>query len=66
MNLGTAIAIVKNIEKSSYTDNKKAEAIYEVMKMPTHMSITKDEMLNVIKWLWHKHYTFEESEVDTE
>lgn len=63
---GDAIAIVKNIEKAPFTDNQKAIAIYKVMEMPTHMSITKDDMFNVIKWLWNKHYTFDESEVETE
>lgn len=26
------------------------------MNMPTHMSIKKDSMLSVIKWLWNKCY----------
>lgn len=60
MKHGKAMAIVKNINNAEYTDNEKAHAIYLVMNMPTHMSITKDELINVIKWLWHYSWEFKE------
>ena len=60
MSTGKAIAIVKNIESTDFTDKEKALAIYVVMNMPTHMSITKDELINAIKWLWHYSWEYEE------
>ena len=64
MNAGKAFAIVKNLENASFTDEEKAEAIYLVMNAPTHNSITKVDMLTAIKWLWHKHYYFDEEEIN--
>lgn len=58
MNAGKAMAIVKQIDSDKYTDEEKAEAIYVVMNMPTHMSITKDEMIKAIKWLWNRCFEF--------
>ena len=60
MSTGKAIAIVKNIQSTDFTDKEKALAIYVVMNMPTHMSITKDELINAIKWLWHYSWEYEE------
>lgn len=56
--VGKALAIVKNINKAECSDVEKAHAIYLVMNMPTHMSITKDELIEVIKWLWHYSWEF--------
>lgn len=61
MSTGKAIAIVKNIESTGFTDKEKALAIYVVMNMPTHMSITKDELINAIKWLWHYSWEYEKT-----
>ena len=64
MNIKIAVAIFEQINSEKFTDEEKAAAIYEVMQMPTHNSITKKLMLEAIKWLWN--YTFEwESEVET-
>ena len=54
MNIGRAIAIVTNIESDKFNDDEKTFAIYEVMNMPTHNSITKSVLIKVIKWMWHK------------
>lgn len=59
MNIGKAIAIVKNIHDFECTDTEKAHAIYLVMNMPTHMSVTKYELLECIKWLWHYSWELE-------
>jgi hypothetical protein len=56
MNFGKAMAIFIQIDSDKYSDIEKALAIYYVMKAPTHMSIKKDYMLNVIKWLWNNLY----------
>lgn len=53
MNIGKAIGIFCNINSDKYTLLEKGEAIYEVLQMPTHMSITKADMLKVIDWLWN-------------
>lgn len=60
MNKGKAIAILKDINNAECTDNEIAHAIYLVMNMPTHMSITKDDLINAIKWLWHSAYEYKE------
>lgn len=56
MNIGKAIAIFKDINNSEYSEFDKALAIYMVMDMETHNSVTKASMLEVIKWLWDRHY----------
>lgn len=56
MNIGNAVAIFCNIESNDFSEEEKALAIYEVLNMPTHMSIKKDSMLTVIKWLWDRNY----------
>lgn len=60
MNIGKAAAIFKQIESDAYTDEQKAIAIYQVMNMPTHNSITKDQILKAMKWLWHQWYEITE------
>jgi len=52
MNTGKACAIFMKIESDEYTNDEKRTAIYHVLSMPTHMGITKDAMLAVIKWLF--------------
>ncbi len=51
MTIGKACAIFLQIDSEKYTDEEKAIAIHKTMNMPTHMSITKDSMLAVIKYL---------------
>ena len=62
MKISKACAIVENIDSLDFTDLEKGEAIYEVLQMPTHNSITKGKMLNVIKWLFDKVFEWEETE----
>lgn len=64
MNFGKALAIVIQIDSDKFTDEEKAEAIYHVMNAPTHNSITKGNMVKVIKWLWHKNYEWIVPEAD--
>ena len=51
MNIGRATAIFLQIASEKYTDKEKGLAIFEVVRMPTHMGITKDAMLCVIWYL---------------
>ena len=48
MKISKACTIFENIGSPDFTDLEKSEAVYEVIKMPTHNSITKDKMLSVI------------------
>ena len=57
MNIGKAVAIFTQIDSEDFTDEQKAAAIYLVMNMPTHNSITKKHILKALIWLWH--FTFE-------
>ena len=51
MKIGKACAIFAQIDSEKYTVEEKGTAIYEVLKMPTHNGITKDQMLSVIRFL---------------
>lgn len=51
MDLGKSIAIFEQIENDKYDLQEKGQAIYDVLNMETHNSITKAMMLKVIKWL---------------
>ena len=54
MNKGRALAIFENIENASESTEEIGVAIYIVMNMETHNSVTKDSMLKVIRWLWNR------------
>lgn len=62
--LGKAMAICQDINSNRYTDKQKATAIYYVMNMATHNSLNKSKMLELIKWLWH--YVFEWNDAEQE
>lgn len=64
MTMRLAYKIFKEIESKDYDIQEKGEAIYEVSKMATHNGITKNEMLNVIKFLLSLAYDLPESEAD--
>jgi len=53
MNNGEACAIFHDIKRDDKTIEEKAWAIHQVCTMPTHNSITKKQMIDVIIWLWH-------------
>ena len=61
MNIGKACAIFMQINDAKYTDDEKAIAIFDVLKMPTHNGVNKDSMLAVIKWLFDRCYEVEEA-----
>lgn len=54
MNIGKARAIFDNIENTSESIEEIGAAIYIVMNMATHNSVTKASMLKVIRWLWDR------------
>jgi hypothetical protein len=66
MQIGKAVAIFMQIESDKYTEEEKALAIHEVLKMPTHNGITKDMVLKVTKYLLQIVERTEHFEVVTE
>ena len=64
MDIGKAMAIFNNINSDKYSVNEKAMAIYRVMHMETHNSVTKASMLEVIRWLWDRQFELVEGEED--
>ena len=57
--IGKSCAIFKDI-LGMHMEEEKALAIHDVMEMPTHNGFTKEEMMNVIKWLWHQKYRLDD------
>ena len=51
MRLGKATAVFRSINDQEWTDYERLEAIDIVLDMPTHNGITKDEILNVCRWM---------------
>lgn len=62
MNNGNAMAIFRQIESEAYSDNEKGEAIYHVLNMETHNSVTKDMCFSVIKYLFELSFDVERIE----
>lgn len=58
MTRGNAKLVFDNINSDEYSDSVKALAIYEILNMETHNSVTKNSMLKVIRWLWDRHFEF--------
>ena len=64
MNQGKAMAIFRDINSPVFSDTEKGNAIYVVMNMETHNSLTKIQMLDVIRYLWG--FVFEADECTRE
>lgn len=60
MTIGTAVGIFQNIDWEDIHDEEKGTAILMVLDMPTHNSITKEKMLQVIRYLLRLAFDFEE------
>lgn len=58
VSLGTSIEIVKyRLEDDSLSIPTKVLAIENVANMETHNSVTKDELVHALRWLFD-HYEF--------
>ena len=57
MDMGTAYVIFQNIDALDISDEEKAAAIFKVVNMETHNSVTKASMLKVLRWL--REFSFE-------
>lgn len=62
INRGEAAYIFKNINSELYTDEHKGAAIHNVMNWVTHNSITKADMLDVIRYMWNLCFEMKEDE----
>lgn len=60
MTVGVAFALFKDINNPGFSDLEKGRAVQIVTDAATHNSITKDDMLRVIRWLWD--FVFEETD----
>ena len=58
MNIREAMEIFEDINNTGYSECEKVMAIYRVMYMETHNSVTKASMLKVIRWLWDRQFEF--------
>lgn len=54
MNIGTARAIFDNLHDCKDSIEVKGLAIRKVIDMETHNSVTKDQMLKAMDWMWHQ------------
>ena len=59
MNIGKATSIFKNITSEEFTVTEKLQAIREVLNMPTHNGISKEQILLALDWLWSQHCKIE-------
>lgn len=58
ISIGQAVAIVKyKLDDETIALQSKVLAIEKVAEMPTHNSITKDELVRALRWLF-EHYDF--------
>lgn len=58
ISLSEAVAIVKfNLDADTIALQSKVIAIEKVANMETHNSITKDELIKALRWLF-EHYDF--------
>ena len=58
ISLGDAILIVKHhLDDPGFTHQSKVLAIGKVAEMETHNSVTKDELVGALRWLY-EHYEF--------
>lgn len=66
MRINTACEIFLQIGSEKYTDEEKGMAILEVLKMPTHNSISKPAMLEVIGYLLSLAFDIPEEAMENE
>lgn len=53
MDIGEASRIFRDLDNPAYDDLTKISAIYRVINMETHNSITKVELLKALRWMYN-------------
>ncbi len=51
-----AMTIFTNLDSNDYDDQEKGTAIYDILKMETHNSITKAQLMNACMYLLKLHF----------
>ena len=54
--------ILQEIDSEDYTDNEKGTAIYKMLDLETHNSITKKMLLGIVKYLFYLCFDIEKVE----
>ena len=54
MNIGMARAIFDNLDDCKTPMEEKGLAIRKVIDMESHNSVTKDQMLKAMDWMWNQ------------
>ncbi len=62
MGIGRACAIFFDIESSRFSDSEKLEAIKTILQFETINGVSKQRLVNVLRWTINK-YTEAENEV---
>lgn len=65
MTFKQAYEIFKNLESTEYTGLQKSIAIKMVMNAPTHNGVTKDDLVNAVKFIWHLFFVLADDETIT-
>lgn len=60
LKLCDAIVVVQNLQSEKLTDETKGLAILRILEANTLNSVTKNDMKNIIKWLFDKCYEVRE------
>ncbi len=60
LKLCDAIVVVQNLQSEKLTDETKGLAILRILEANTLNSVTKNDMKNIIKWLFEKCYEVRE------
>ena len=64
MTYGHAIAVIKSLNSPDPEADvmEKAEAIHKILSMETINSVTKQDLLRCVKWLWNRCFELEEAQ----
>lgn len=59
MEFAEARQIFRNIKSDKYTDEEKGAAIYRIIRAETINSISKGEIMNVVRWMFFRCFDLE-------
>ena len=62
MNIGTARAIFNNLHDCKNQIEAKGLAIRKVIDMETHNSVTKNQMLKAMDWMWNQIFVLKQED----
>ena len=62
MSIGRARAIFENLDSNKFLIEEKGLAIRTILDMATHNSVTKEQLLKAIDWMWNQIFEYKEGE----